>query len=533
MKKRSFYLNVFVLANILFSCTNVDKGPNLVPEDPSKAPNYWCTWYAQNYWQQRGGEITNFNMINNPNAREEINYDNIFNDKEGWAKTYLKKGRQDMYFLIDHGWQTKDKSKRIDGAEPFFSLQIDENDFPEYANTKPEEALRLFNEEIQSLGWKGLGIWVRGNISYELARKFVEWSKYAGIEYWKIDGGDIDEFYSYKAKKEIFPELILEYVTPTGNLNPQWDKPGLYEYPSLYQIDSIHRIKTLKVLQNSDTFRTYDASPQLMTTTTLRRIHDILKMTSNNPVYVSTLNVQDDCNVAAAMGCLVASKRHPNFNERLYKGKDLHHQLNGKRHMQGRMNEVERFCCWERIAPAFPAGEGTYSYSEMELIDSVCYDEYSTWNKATYGKVVRQSAPAIMARNIPLPKVESDGEFPYVMATRYPNGSLCIATEGRANTKDEWYYPLAKVTVQIDDVSARVGIFGYYKELVLQYNKPITISKIWAQDLLAEYSVDIKDKVIIEDNKIIIPGNVIEKIGLSCADEGDISVPGMVLKLSF
>lgn len=525
-------LELLLVSSLFIACSTVEKGPNLIPAEPSEAPNYWCTWYAQNYWQQRGGEIKNFNMINNPNAREELTYHHVFNEKDGWASTYLPKGRADMYFLIDHGWQTKDKSKRIEGAQPFFSLQIDEEDFPEYADTKPEEALRLFNEEIQAHGWKGLGIWVRGDISEDVARKFVEWSKYAGVKYWKIDGGDIDHFYAYKIKQEIFPELVLEYVTPAGNINPDWDKPGLKEYPSLYAVDSVHKANTLRVLQNSDVFRTYDASPQLMSTTTLRRTHDLLKVASNNPKYISVLNLQDDCNAAAALGCLVASKRHPNFNERLYKGKDLHHQLNGKRHMQARINEVERFGRWERIAPAFPVGEGTYTYSEKELIDCLPYDEYSTWNKATYGKVVYQSAPSVMARNMALPVVEVEGEAPYVMATKYPNGAVCVATEGRVKPEDEWFYPLAKVTVEVKDTKVPVGVFGYYKELVLQYGAPLdNVKGIWAQDLLADYSVDIKDKVRIEGNKVIIPGNVIQEIGLSAADDGDISSPGMVLKI--
>lgn len=523
------YLSLAILS-LAASCTS-EKGPNLVPTEPSSAPNYWCTWYAQNYWQQRGGEITDFNKINNPNARDELTYNHLFNSTDGWATTYLPLGRSDMYFLIDHGWQTKDASKRISGALPFFSLQIDENDFPEYANTQPEEALRLFNEEIQANGWKGLGIWVRGDIPADAARTFVEWSKYAGIKYWKIDGGDIKDFNSYRAKQEIYPELVLEYVTPAGNLNPAWNKPGLSEYPSIYKADSIHRMNTLRVLQNSDVFRTYDATPQLMTTTTLRRTHDLLCM-ARGPQYISVLNVQDDCNIAAGLGCLVASKRHPNYNERLYKGKDLHHQLHGKRHMQSRINEVERFCRWERIAPAFPVGVGTYVYSQEELIDSCPFDEYSTWNKATYGKTVYQSAPAIMARNMELPVVEVNGDAPYVVATKYPNGAVCVATEGRVKPENEWYYPLAKVTVKVEDLSKPIGVFGYYDELIIEnVNPSLSVAKVWAQDLLAEFSQDITSEVRIEKNRIIIPGSLIEKIGLSAATEGDTSSPGLVMNI--
>ena len=175
MKKKSL---LFVgLVFVIFGCRSFDvnNGPNLVPSTPASAPNYWCTWYAQNYWQQRGGEITNFKALNNPNAREELTYDHLFNKKDGWVTNYLPRGRSDYYFLIDHGWQTKEKSERLEGAEPFFSLQLDSRDFPEYSNAKTEEQLRLFNEEVQSYGWRGLGIWVRGELTPELAEKFVTW----------------------------------------------------------------------------------------------------------------------------------------------------------------------------------------------------------------------------------------------------------------------------------------------------------------------------------------------------------------------
>ncbi len=535
MKKIILY-SILACMSAFTACENKsnDMGPNLVPETPATAPNYWCTWYVQNYWQQRGGEITDFIGLNNINAREELTYDHLYNKKDGWVVHFLPKGRADYYFLIDHGWQTKEKEERLPGAEPFFSLQIDERDFPEYSNAKPEESLRLFNEEIQSHGWRGLGIWVRGNISPELAEQFVQWSKYAGVEYWKIDGGDITEFNAFKAKEKYFPKLVLEYVTPAGNINSNWDKPGLSAYPSLYETDSLHKVQTLRVLKNSDVFRTYDASPQMMTITTLRRVHDILKMTAGHPEYISILNVQDDCNAAAALGCLVASKRHPNYGERLYKGKDLHHQLNGKRHMQNRMNEPERFGHWERIAPAFSAGTGTYQASDYDLINSFPYDEYSTWNKSTYGKMVYQSAPAIMARNMPLPNVDISGDAPHVMATTYPNGAVCVATEGRVKSENEWFYPLAKVTIQVKDSEKPIGIFGYYDQLIIEYAKPLSgIKHIWAQDLLAKASLDMLPEVTIEGKCLIIPGDLIEKIGTSAGDIGDESAPGLVMQIEF
>lgn len=390
----------------------------------------------------------------------------------------------------------------------------------------------MFNEEIKALGWNSLGLWMRGDVTPEQARTFVEWSKYAGIRYWKIDGGDTAAFNSFKAKEEIYPELIIEYVTGAGgNINPKWDQ-DLPSYPSVYDVGGSQQKNMLRVLQYTDTFRTYDASPLLMSVTTLRRTHDILKQTQQQPKYRGILNVQDDCNTAIGLGVLVASKRHPNMNERTYKGRDLHHQLSGERCMQKRVNEAERFGRWARIAPAFPAGEGVYLSSEVELVDRCEFTPWDTWAANTYGKMVSQSAPAVMARNMPLPTVEIDGEPPYVCATTYPNGPTGIATEGRVKPDDRWFHPRAKVHVQIKDAAQPIGIAGHYDELVLEFAGSIEgVSHVWAQDLLAAEATDIRDEIAIKENKLSIPGQLIERIGTSAGDEGDISVPGMVIQL--
>ena len=508
-------------------------GPNLVPTAPASAPNYWCTWYAQNYWINRGQDMDVLKGISNSAAREELNDHTLFNKKDGWAATYLPRSRQDYIFLIDHGWQTKDASKRIAGGPAFFNLVAEESDFPRYKGMTPAALLKQFNQEIKALGWNSLGLWTRGNVTPEQARSFVEWSKHAGITYWKIDGGDTKAFNSYKAKQEIYPELMLEYVTGAGgNINPKWDK-DLESYPSVYEIGGRLQKPMLNCLLYSDTFRTYDASPLLMSSTTLRRTHDILKQTQQQSKYRAVLNVQDDCNIAIGLGVLVASKRHPNYGERLLQGKDLHHQLSGPRRMQKRINEVDRLGRWARIAPAFPAGEGTYLSSDEELIDRCEFTKWDTWAAATYGKMVSQSAPAVMARNMPLPKVESEGAPPFVCVTTYPNGPTGIASEGRVSPENRWFEPRATITVKIKDAAQPIGIVGRYKDLVLEFAGSIEhVQNVWAQDLLADEAIDIKSKIAIKENTLTIPGAVIDRIGASSGDEGDNSVPGMVLRLS-
>ena len=185
----------------------------------------------------------------------------------------------------------------------------------------------------------------------------------------------------------MYPALKLEYITGAGGpLNPQWDNYSLEFYPSVYDEGGINQEGMLLILQYSDVFRTYDVAPILFSTSTLQRVHDILKQTQNNPTYIAILNIQDDPQVAAGMGCLIASKRHPNFMERTYKGEDFHHQIRGKRMVQKRMNEIERFGRWQRIAPAFSTGTGSYTASDYYLIDCYPHTERDTWFKACHGK---------------------------------------------------------------------------------------------------------------------------------------------------
>jgi hypothetical protein len=505
---------------------------SLVPHTHVHSPNYQCTWYAQNYWVGRGGDISSIDEVNVQSSQDIINYKNLFGEKDGWATTYLPRGRGDYYLVIDHGWQTKREEERTDGADRFFSLQMDALDFPKYAGLRPEESLRLLNEEIIAQGWRGLGLWVRGEVTPEAAERFVKWSKYAGIEYWKIDGGDRVAFNVFKARNKHFPGLVLEYITGAGALNPGWQEPDQAPYSSIYDIGGKKQELALAIMKKADVFRTYDCSAFLTTTTTLRRTHDILKQTHNNPEYRAILNLEDDPQAAAGLGCLIGSMRHPNYMERTYKGKEFNHQTGGKRMVQKRINEIERFGRWQRIAPAFASGIGSYTATDYDLVDYYPHTELDLWEESAYGKMVYQSAPAIMARDMPLPKVEIDGDAPYVMATAYPNGPVAVATEGRVKPEDQWYHPRARVTIRVKETTQKIGIFGHYLALVIEYPEPLNdIQHIWAQDLLATEAIDIVDKVEINENVLSIPGEIIEKIGTTAADEGDISVPGLVLKL--
>ncbi|MGB6152444.1 MAG: hypothetical protein WBG48_10660, partial [Pricia sp.] len=210
-------LSIVLVALALFGCASKNDDINLIPDTIASAPNYWCTWYWQNYLILEGKEVTDpdaATVYTNVAAREQMNEKNIFGE-QGMAKVMLPRTRSDFYFVIDHGWQDKSIEDNT-----FFTLKMDTLDFPRYAKLEPKDRIRRMNEDIKGLGWKGLGLWVRGNPSEEQMRKFVEWSKYAGIKYWKIDGGDIEHYLATKIKDDIYPELILEHITGTGPINP-------------------------------------------------------------------------------------------------------------------------------------------------------------------------------------------------------------------------------------------------------------------------------------------------------------------------
>jgi hypothetical protein len=337
-----------------------------------------------------------------------------------------------------------------------------------------------------------------------------------------------------KQKKEIYPDLVLEYVTGAGPLTPLWDKAGLSFYPSGYypELNPKKVAKAVEILKHADVFRTYDAAPLLVSTTTMQRIHDILSQTAGHEKYKATLNSRTIAILLLRWVYLLPLRGHPMKTPRMYKGKDFHLQIAGDRHVDRWLNEMDRMALWQRIAPPIPAGYGTYHASENFLIDSIVFHNSDTWLKATHGKMVRQSAPAVMARQISLPEVKSDGKAPYVLASKFPGGEVCIATEGRVSPDQSWFHPRADIILKDLEINKPIGIFGHYKSLSLNFgqNLPENVT-IYAQDLMAKQAADITKEVKINHDMIIIPGSLIDKIGTSAGIKGDISVPGLVLKV--
>jgi hypothetical protein len=137
-----------------------------------------------------------------------------------------------------------------------------------------------------------------------------------------------------------------------------------------------------------------------------------------------------------------------------------------------------------------------------------------------------------MARNLPLPEVKIDGPPPYVLAAKFPDGSVGVATEGRARSGASWYHPRADITLRGIEAGKPIGIFGHYRSLTLVLEQPLSAgTKIWAQDLLADQATDITELINIDSSQLTIPGELIDELGTMARDEGDQSVPGLVIKI--
>ena len=133
---------------------------------------------------------------------------------------------------------------------------------------------------------------------------------------------------------------------------------------------------------------------------------------------------------------------------------------------------------------------------------------------------------------MPLPIVEDTcSSRPFILASLYPNQAIALSAIGRTLGRDYIEHPVT-VTIHGKEWTAPIGLFGYFKEVSIIYPYiPDKKVKVIAQDLAGDRPVDFSRKVRIEGNRLIIPGKIIRKIGLMNATPGDLSAPGMVIKM--
>jgi len=512
---------------------------NLIPQQPGKTPSYWCTWGAQNY---ATADMDDTSWDKPYNNLDEVK---LFQDP-GWAVSSFEEVRSDLYLLFDVGWDTPAGIAIEHERWRLGSLEVDTGRFPSCTGS-PIDRLAKLNRLVQSAGWRGAAIWVapqavgegRDGFMYDPAalevyyRQRARWSREAGIEYWKVDaglrGGDVDfrRMLTQVAAEEM-PGLMLEHAVPLGPLNdeatPWWDVPanssGRYQHWGNGGI--LERV--LELVSFSDVLRTYDVTNQLSVATTLDRAATILAEAPASSG-MGLLNAENELYLAAALGCAFGVMRHPDWRDHLGKDYDPYQ-------WRRRSDEVTRAARWQRIAPAFGAQYGAHTSPEL-LTDSWLFRAGETWATFYYDRLFEQTAPARVARNMPLPEVipADDGEFPYAAASRHPDGPVALATLPRTAPDRGIFLPLAHVEVELTDTHVPLGIFGRYASLTINLGEPLDGRSVWVQDLAGSEAVNVTAGVEIDGSRLILTGDLIDREGTAAATPGDLSDPGLVLAL--
>lgn len=500
---------------------------DLIPTTPCTAPNYWCTWSIQNYTYGQGVKTLDPKELEGytgaEHAIEAINETNLFGPS-GWATTFFPRVRGDLYLLCDNGLCRHDS---------IFFL-VDESKFPFIAGLDGRDRLRKLNEQTRALGWRGAAIWcTHPATNDDAATKMMQWSRYAGIAYWKIDRGD-DDFNLMRIANSLCPGIMLEHAVGLAPLNGDWRRGGVGRFGKI-QPDS----QDARILEHSDVLRTYDVTPALSLPTTLDRVAEALRYENHHPVH-ALINVEDEVYLAATLGCTMGIMRHPLIGLRPDGDPDLF--FNCPRQCKRRMDEVVRALHWQRLASPFvsysnetnAAGQshvrGMTAIDDKILVASWTFKRGETWLADAIGKTVRQGAPARVSRGLPLPEVHSeDGPPPFVIDGRFPNGAVAVAVQGRTTEGRNWIFTPTDVTVTVGATRGPFGIFGHYHSLTLRFDAPLGHVRILAQDLAGDQAEDISKKVTIKDNELTLSGALIERVGLESASKGDTSDPGLVL----
>lgn len=505
---------------------------SLVPDEQGATFGYWCTWAAQNYVYGHGSTSLDMSILEGAEgaqlARDSLDEAHLFGE-EGWLRRFHPSVRRDLFVVLDDGWDVP--RFELEQSKWFGSLELDELRFPP-CRGNPQERLARLSQRVTELGWRGLGIWVAAQEAprYQVddyARwdywvQRLRWSHWAGVRYWKVDWGTQSEVPGFRrtltklAHREA-PGLVIEHIGGAGPVNNWANGRVSQEYVDIRK----------ELFTFSDVVRSYDVTAPLSIPTTLDRLAAVLDQVTAEDC-LGIINCEDEPTIAAGLGCAVGVMRHPLRGLRL--GGDPDVFTAGPRQIRRCMDEVTRGVRWQRLAPPFAINGQGIILSQEVLWDDWTFRRGETWATSLIGRCVRQGAPGRVARGLPLPKVRGDGGLPYVIASKNPNGAISVATLGRTSSERGWYAPLADVSLDVGDAKGPFGVFGRYQTLTLEFCYPIG-SRVLAQDLAGESPHDITSMVAMHGNRLVIPGRLIDEIGLEAASQGDFSPPGLVLAL--
>lgn len=488
---------------------------NIFRKTNKNIKSYWCSWSTQNFL---GGESLKSLTEDEKKeklkdgdgaklARSMLNEETIFG-VNGLAYQFPKDVRKELYFMLDDGWDV-DYGIHPDTNSKYFGSLIVSKDRFNFKIDSPKERLKILNKKMKKAGWKGIGIWVcsqlandRYNLPFtkedeEYYKERIKWCKYAKVEYWKVDWGTHQENIQYRKRltelaNELYPDLIIENAICIGPINSIdcWK-----EQEGRFSSNKVIYNKSLETVKFSHVFRSYDVLGQLSIPTTLDRVSSLLKYANGY------INCEDEVYIGAVLGMQLGVMRSYKTNDK--------------------MDEVVSSIRYQRLASPFTKTE--LLTSDKILTDSYCFTKNESWFGGVSEKTATQSAPAIIARNTPLPKVKGD-EVPYVLAAKY-NNIYSIGTFKRVRNR-EFYYPLVDIICNPEKIKY-IGVFGQYK--TIEFNTSVKPRKILAKSLLTNKTINITNKVKISTNGFIIDSTIIDLVFKS----SDCSEPSFLLEVKY
>lgn len=498
---------------------------NFIPQQAGKSPNYWCTWSTQNWGRK---EInTDYRAfvegVGSKAAREAMNEEYL----EKWLLQFPEIC-SDLYLMLDDGWDIPYGIHRDKNMDAFGSLMLDEERFPSFRGT-PGERLKKLNNHVKAAGWRGLSLWIPAQPAGEVSdgeemerywKERISWCKEAGVEYWKVDWGIRSRDVEYRRRlsnlaREEYPQLVIEHaycMTPYNGVGLPDETNPQDRFSQMRENEE----KSREIHRFSEVFRTYDVFNQLCVSTTIDRTAWLLQSEGG------LLNCEDNVILSASLGCCAGVMRSKYWGEipRIdYDSLLLRKQL----------NEVTGAIRWQRLAPAFT---GTKTIASDETLTDVWYfNPGECWVQGVYNKELRQTAPAIVARNMELPEISFDDVQPFVTCSRNPNGAMTVAVFGRLLPNHELVYPKADIILKQPDILTPVGIFGYFNSITLETKADIPENtRFYLQSLLSYEAIDITEKIIVQKNRYTLPGDLAEAIYKASVKEQDSSHPTVMIQ---
>lgn len=505
---------VVSLFDSLFENGGIEKSENVkinfIPQSNTMNGNYLCSWARQAEVAKRFG----ISGRTCSDMRDALCEEYLFGD-ESHYHFYADEFRSGLIFMLDDGWDVPYGSEHNGGEEFYGTLCPDAEKFKSFGAT-PEERLCNISQKIKELGYAGLGVWVspnygksdeNGNIDYDdVCRYWEEKARLchdADIKYWKVDWGIYMRDAKYRTIMtecchKVAPDLIIEHAYPCG------------VFPDYNDQNRPIAERFSEYLGFSDVFRTYDIHSPFEYVETLKRIDLLLK---NKVVFrhgcKGYVNVEWIAFIAAGLGLNLGI---------MYDRK-----------------EIEAALRWQRIAPPFAASESDYIRSEHELIDSYYFDHKAASWVDFSNRLHKVSAPAIMARNTKLPKVEATGETePFVIASKHPKAdALAVAALPRTVDPNIYINALADVTVYPDKLNTKIGVFGVFNSLTLEYGQDIPKNAVvWAQAMLSYVATDITDRVTVDGKKLTIGGRDLRWFGKVTHDHNETYEPSLLITVT-